>query len=247
LIKKIQNRILLFRIFIIKKLLLFLGFIDIRGHWIYAPGLNSDSVLIDLGANLGEFSKSVNKLYDNKCYLIEPNFELFKNINDCALKLNVAITSKDGIVKFNMSKNHEASSLIFNFENKWGHEDALMVEGISWKTCLNRLNLIDSKINILKIDIEGGELDLIESFTDADLKKIDQLTIEFHDWINWELHTRTISAIKKLISKGYLFFSSTPNHLWPLEIVFIKREQMSLSIIQKINLYLLSKIMFLKY
>ena len=39
------------------------------------------------------------------------------------------------------------------------------------------------KVDVLKLDIEGAELDVLESIPDSLLRKIDQITVEFHDFI----------------------------------------------------------------
>ena len=57
--------------------------------------------------------------------------------------------------------------------------------------------LIDHSDIFLKLDIEGWEYNLFESFTDADLLKIKQLVIEFHD-------PRNIKILQRLQKTHYL-------------------------------------------
>jgi FkbM family methyltransferase len=40
-----------------------------------------------------------------------------------------------------------------------------------------------SRVDLLKMDIEGSEIDVFEGATDEDLQRVDQFTIEFHSRI----------------------------------------------------------------
>lgn len=75
---------------------------------------------------------------------------------------------------------------------------------LTWKDFKNRFN-IDS-ISILKINIEGSEWDLLDSFDGNDFEQIDQICISFHDWLpefRKEGPQRTRKAIDKIKSYGY--------------------------------------------
>ena len=72
---------------------------------------------------------------------------------------------------------------------------------ISWSDFKLRFK-IDS-ISILKINIEGAEWDLLDSFTSQDFEIIDQICVSFHDFLLKFPHTRTEECIKKLTANGY--------------------------------------------
>lgn len=225
-----------------------MNFKCIRGHYIYYPNLNQYSNIIDLGANNGEFSVQVLQYYKSKCYAIEPNESLFKKISEkISGKLNVAIGKEDGVVKFFLSNNPEASSLIKDFESNWGNLSELNVVQVSWKTMLEKLRLNGLIIEVLKIDIEGSELDVIENFDDNDINSINQITIEFHDWLNKDLHERTVKAIKKLVSHGFICITGSPNHSWPVEALFIRKRSLKFNVFQQATLKVFNLIAFLKY
>ena len=71
-----------------------------------------------------------------------------------------------------------------NFYSYSNNKRVDIVEGITWDSLIEKLELKYDIISIVKVDIEGSELDLIESFTLSSVSFIDQLTIEFHDWLN---------------------------------------------------------------
>ncbi len=53
------------------------------------------------------------------------------------------------------------------------------------------------------MDIEGAEFDIIKNFSKDNYEKINQLTIEFHDFLDHELRKKVNKTIKKLIKLGY--------------------------------------------
>lgn len=69
-------------------------------------------------------------------------------------------------------------------------------------------------IDILKIDIEGGEYDSLEKMmTDFDHLPFGQLLVELHNW-NWTQRrkNRVIELFKKLQRRGSRVFSTEPNY-----------------------------------
>lgn len=83
-------------------------------------------------------------------------------------------------------------------ENPNGEFDVL-----TWLDFKTKYNI--GPISILKINIEGSEWDLIESFTSEDLYDIDQICVSFHDFLDElkHLHYRTSSCIIKLLENNY--------------------------------------------
>lgn len=229
----------------LKKILYLIGFEIIRDHWLYTKGLNSNSVVIDLGANTGTFSETISRDFKSQCFAIDPNVNLLNSFSNAKItKLNLAVTKMDGPIQFYISENHEASSLINNFQNLWKISEKQMVEGISWNSLLTRLNLNDSKIDVLKMDIEGAELDIIESLDYENSKNIAQITVEFHYWINPNSLERAKQSIKKLLSLKYIAIA---NKISPSEILFFKEEYRKFNSYQRLLFGLYKKLSFKMY
>jgi FkbM family methyltransferase len=204
--------------------------------------------VIDLGANQGAFSKQLKQLYQCKAYAIEPNDELYGQLlRDNVEAFNYAITPQNGPVEFFVSNNPEASSLLANYENVWGVNRKISVEGISFHTLVQQLELDKKTIEIVKVDIEGGELALIESLSDMDVINVKQITIEFHDWLNKDLHAGTIAAIRKLVSLGFRAYTDAPHHNAVVEMLFLNRRLVDLSLKQQVNLWIFRRFAFLNY
>jgi FkbM family methyltransferase len=243
-----KSLLLLVRIKFLKKLLNLAGFKEVSGHWIYYPPINGDSFIIDLGANKAEFSKQLFKNYNARCYAIEPNQDLINEITDPNIrKFKYAVTKQNSLINFYINDNHEASSVIENFYSYSDNKRVDIIEGITWDSLIEKLGLKYENVSIVKVDIEGSELDLIESFTMENVFLINQFTIEFHDWLNVSLHERTLNAIDKLTSLGFIAISNSPDHSWPVEMLFLNMKHIRFNMFQKVLLNIYSKFTFLKY
>lgn len=69
------------------------------------------------------------------------------------------------------------------------------------------------RINLLKMDIEGSEIDVLSSLSKETLEKIDQITVEFHDFLWPELNKKVEETKNRLCDLGFycIPFSVTNN------------------------------------
>ena len=84
------------------------------------------------------------------------------------------------------------------------------------------------KIDLLKVDIEGAELDLFENFSQYDSERISQIVVEFHDFLDPALRKRVEQCIKKLQGLGYVFIDTNwriPKRY--INCLFYNKKQMS--------------------
>lgn len=93
---------------------------------------------------------------------------------------------------------------------------------ITWKDFKDKFNI--GAISILKINIEGSEWDLIESFTEDDFKEIDQISISFHNFVpefkGSYYEERTKSCITKIINNNYHVIDMNVPSNWRLFLKF---------------------------
>ena len=181
----------------------------------------NDIVIFDLGTNDGRFYEKFIEFFgldSIKKYIgVEPNIELFKNnllplCNDKVIMVNKAIYNESDVeLFFTEVKNHEAGNILAENNNyfKWGEEEPkkYMVNTITISDLMNDVGV--DYIDYLKIDIEGSEYFLIDSLTPEICDKINQISIEFHDFIDPDLKDKTDEYVQKIIDLGYnLHFSS---------------------------------------
>ena len=173
-------------------------------HTIYTDTLyktkhGSQPTVIDCGANKGEFSYYANKEFNAICYGFEPDPRLFSSLieRDDISYYELAVGSREGTARLNLGNQH-CSSIKYNESPS---QDFVDVKIISLENfCIEKkIRAID----LLKVDIEGAELDLFENFSDEFLEKISQVTIEFHDFLNKGDIPRIKSILKKMKKKGF--------------------------------------------
>jgi len=236
------------RVFLLRSILQLAGFCKVAGHLVFSPQIKRDSIVIDFGANRGAFSNEMAERFHARCFAVEPDRSLFLLIDDRrTTKFNVAITARDGPSLFFQSTNSEAGSVIRNLQDRWPIAGESTVEGLSWKGFLREAGLTESSIDVLKMDVEGAELDIIESFSRRDLSRVKQITVEFHDWLNEELHARTLKAIRRLTSMDFIGVTDAPNHSWPVELLFVNRGLVEFNRTQKALLKLYAAVTYLDY
>lgn len=231
----------------ISKILFFIGFDQVSDHWVYKNNLTADSIILDFGANKGTFSKDIVRQFQSKCYLFEPNLALHSHYTfKTAGTYPVALGKKNQISDFYISENDEASSLLPDIQKTWPTNKVSKIEVNTIETILSKLHLQNQQIEILKLDIEGSELDFLESITKETSQIFNQITVEFHDWLDNSLHQRTKDAIKKLVCHNFEAIYSNKSHRQSLEILFLNKN-VKFSALQKILLFTYRRIKYMKY
>ena len=134
--------------------------------------------MIDLGANHGEFTRVMSSNYGANCIAVEPNRLLHPDIllTGATHVLLAAIGSENGQAAFNVSSKDDASTLlpVIGVEN-----NAAVVPTVRLESLIDELSL--TRIDLLKIDIEGMEVEAILTLRPDQLAIVQQLSVEFHD------------------------------------------------------------------
>ena len=184
-IKKIIDKLVrLYKIYIQKD-----EFLNAYNKWLKDKGdeilrynypLHADSIVFDLGGYHGEFSQKIYDKYNCYIYVFEPvkeYYEIIKNTfkDNSKIKIfNFGLSDKDETM--NISLNDDGSSTFLND----GKKEVITLKSI--KIFLDNENIQD--IDLLKINIEGGEYSVLsELITEDKIKTIKNLQIQFHNFI----------------------------------------------------------------
>ncbi|CAN5708937.1 hypothetical protein BH09PLA1_BH09PLA1_20420 [soil metagenome] len=114
--------------------------------------------------------------------------------------MNCAISDSHEPITFYVSNEHsEKSSIVPQVSG-----DNCSAHTVEAKTLDDVIveNKID-QINLLKVDIEGAELPMLRSLSSQTLDKIDQITIEFHDFTGAMTRQDVNQTVKRLESAGF--------------------------------------------
>jgi FkbM family methyltransferase len=215
------------------------GIFNLGGHFILADAISPDSKIIDLGANKGGFYNFMYDRFNCTCYAVEASSELFQALPPFqnAHTFNYAISKENGVAEFYLSNESEANSLQPVIAANWGIKSSVTVRTITLGKFIADQK-IQLPIDLLKIDIEGSEIDVIEQSSAFLLKEIKQIPVEFHDFLNFSADYKTgmSNAFKKLKENNFsiIRFSSYDNR----EILCINKSLITLTLNQKLRLKL---------
>ena len=186
--------------------------------------IEADEQVIDMGCNVGGFSQAYNYRFHNILAIDASsyNVEQYKSRHSHKI-LHKAVSSKDGeIVKLKKymgddeddtnSGNFSITGFVYE-NNKHGFrgDEYEEVETISLETILD---MVGGNIGLLKIDIEGAEMDVLYG---KDLSKINFITGEFHNFLGKENQTKLFDWIQKTHTQTYSMGNGIDSHfikLW---------------------------------
>ncbi len=135
-------------------------------------------VILDLGANRGEFQQGLRFYFRPSRYVaVEPNPELSGALTanrDLEL-FPVAIAEVTGPTRFNLEENIESSHIATQ-----NGSNTVVVAGRTLPDLIDEANL--QRIDLLKVDIEGAECKMLTGLSSSMLRNISQITVEFHDF-----------------------------------------------------------------
>jgi FkbM family methyltransferase len=183
-------------------------------HTYFRNLLSHKPTLIDLGGCLGNFSKHFLEYYpESKILLLEASKTNFDNINITDprfTKIHGAISHKKGKINFKEDlSNIQAGSFVF--DNTSDH--SYMVDSYTLEELCNQFDYID----LIKMDVEGAEWDIIMNSPDDIFKKIGQLSIEFHDFLDISRKTDTEKCVNRLKTLGYSMISQSTDYMFGTE------------------------------
>lgn len=161
--------------------------------------LNSDSIVFDVGGYKGEFATEILCKYNSNIYIFEPIRDFFLIIknkfsnNNKVKPFHYGLAGKDQEMQISLSDN--SSSVYLNGENK---------ETIQLKSIVNFIKTNNTeKIDLIKINIEGGEYELLESLIDSGyISIIKNIQVQFHDFL-FENAKERMNKIQKNLSKTH--------------------------------------------
>ncbi len=209
-LKKIKNRIR-YELFRIKKQfkihILRDKFLNAHKKWVEDKGdqklrlnynLNSQSIVFDLGGYEGGFAENIYEKYGSVIYIFEPVEEFYKQIvkrfkNNQKIKIfNFGLSNKYCEVEINLGA--DGSSLFVGSGDK---ETVILKDIVSF---LNEHKIY--KIDLLKINIEGGEFEVVPALIQSGfVENITDIQIQFHTFIENAKQRR--NEIRKNLSKTH--------------------------------------------
>lgn len=172
-------------------------------------------VVVDLGGNIGVFTRYAYHMGASKIITFEPDRRYFKilkqNSPDNVILFNAAIGNEVGKLRLTESAHLGGSNL-------WHHTDPTTTQYDVNTYTLNYLldnGLID-KIDFLKVDIEGSEIIALEGISDAHLSNVRNIAVEYHhEHLKFDdaLRNNFIGRLNRLGFNSYMLMCGYDNAL----------------------------------
>lgn len=172
--------------------------------------LTHEGIVFDLGGYHGDFAAAVHERYGCKVYIFEPVPEFYQmcvarfQVNPKIVCLNYGLSSADDWLDIGMAEN--ASS--FASPHAKGAVQRVQVRSVV--ECIRELGI--DRIDLMKINIEGGEFDVVPAIIESgDIRKVQYLQVQFHNFVDHAAKRR--AAIRTQLANTHM-------EMWNYEFVW---------------------------
>ncbi len=142
--------------------------------------LTENSVVFDVGGYEGSFSEKIYNKYKSNIYIFEPVSSFYSKINDQFKNIE-----KVHIYDFGLANENKELEISLSGDASSTHINSKKTEKIKLQSIVDfiKKNNIQN-ISLIKINIEGGEFDLLPALLEDDIiNHIENLQIQFHTFI----------------------------------------------------------------
>jgi FkbM family methyltransferase len=182
----------------------------IETHTILPDIISPGSVVVDCGANVGRFSMEMIRRFGCLCYAIEAAPDTFSKIPTMTNlhRYNFALCATNKLVEITVDDDITRSAI-----NVSANENTVPIQGRHLGEFLAH-EVANKTVDLIKMDIEGAELEVIASLDDGLIKGVGQWTIEFHDFLGIMSASDVERCVKRIARLGFheLFWSKHRNN-----------------------------------
>lgn len=165
-----------------KKIIAKWFFLDGDNAFLLNHKLNKDSIVFEVGGYKGIFSKNIVNMYSCSLYVFEPIEEFANMIESQFSKDDKVKVFKYGLGAENKSEKISMLDDSSSVYLKTGAEKTIMIKDIH---DFFKENPSISEIDLMQINIEGGEYPLLKRMIELNyINKVKTLQIQFHDFVD---------------------------------------------------------------
>lgn len=164
--------------------------------------LNENSLVFDLGGYEGQWANDIFGKFVCNIYVFEPYIKFALNIKERFEK-----NSKIKVYQFGLASETKKTNFFISadgssiFEKSENQTEVQFIRALDF---MNENNI--TKIDLMKMNIEGGEYDLLEHLIETGfISKTDNIQVQFHDFIP-DAENRMKNIQKDLSKTHYLTY-----------------------------------------
>lgn len=165
--------------------------------------LTETNWVVDCGANRGEFATWMSRNTRSQVVSFEPDPRLFGALPklDRVAFHNLAVAGRAGTLSLHLG-GRMCSSLLYA---ETADSNTALVEAVELDAFLRRENV--GEIGLLKLDIEGAELDVIAGVAPTFWQRVKQITCEFHEFLDPQSLPRVEQTLRYLEDQGFYWIN----------------------------------------
>jgi FkbM family methyltransferase len=195
----------------------------IETHTILPDVVSPGSVVVDCGANVGRFSMAMIRRFGCVCYAIEAAPDTFSKIPATANlhRYNFALCANNKLVMMSIDEDITRSTI-----KSSSKENKIAVQGRNLGEFFAH-EVAGKVVDLVKMDIEGAEIEVIDSLDDDLIKQVGQWTIEFHDFLGMMSVSDVERRVARIAGLGFyeLFWSKYRNNA---DVLLINKDRFPL-------------------
>lgn len=168
-----------------------------------------NDVVLDVGANIGVFSRYAIANGAKEIYAFEPikeNYDLLvKNVGEFATSYNAGISNAYKTESFHIDATEGGHTILDIDPNRSRTNEIREIQCYTIDYLFDN-HIIPQKIDFMKIDVEGAEIKVLEGISDENLGKINKIAMEWHKFLFNNDRNLLDSIINRLYKNKFQFY-----------------------------------------
>jgi len=209
-----------------------MGLAEFDHHTFYLPALGPASVVFDLGAAGGAFGANLHAMTGCRSICAEASPSVFRNLQAArgVEAHQLAVGGTDGPVSMTVG-GHVGDTYWVRGVDDDGEDagtETIEVPGVTLATLMARTGV--DFVDLIKLDIEGAEFAFFDAAGDDTLRRVGQMTVEFHDFLDPARRPDVLAIIRRLEGLGFATVIMTRNTLG--DVLFLNRAHLPVDAVQ---------------
>lgn len=187
----------------------------------YLPdAIRRDGVVFDLGANRGDFARAMVDRFDCTVHAMEPVPAFHRTLRDIpGVQVHpYCLAPSGGEVVLHVPEDGDATL----YPEERSILSKISVPGMTLQQFFEQQ--ANREVDLVKLDVEGAELPVLEETPSTVLLQMRQITVEFHDWQHPETSERVANVKRRLRRIGFYCICFSGNNG---DVLFVRRDQMN--------------------